>query len=460
MPVRDLVRLLGKEKCLTAPEDTACYAFDAGHDKGVSPLAAVLPETAAEVSQIMAWSQANTIPVIPRGAGSGLTGGAIPISKGIVLSLARMNRILEVDTQNLCAIVEPGVITADLQTAAQKQGLFYPPDPASQAISTMGGNIAENAGGMRAVKYGVTKAYVLGLEVVLPDGRILNLGSKCLKDVVGYSMTELFIGSEGTLGIITKAIVKLIPRPETIRTLAVCFDSMEKAGRAVPQIFKAGVVPCTLEFIDGTCLDAVEKAGFMAHCRELIHKETHAMLLIEVDGTPSHVAEDIQHIKRICTTLGMLSLGQAKTQQERDHLWHVRRSIHGALACISSQWMEEDISVPPAAIPKMLTALDQLAQNEQLILPSFGHYGDGNIHLSATGIGGPLSASREMTIRRHIFSLAVALGGRIAAEHGIGTAKKDFIDLNLNTDTLSFARQLKTLLDPNTLLNPGKIFSA
>ncbi len=458
MPVRELVHLLGKDKCLTAPEDTACYAFDAGHDKGRTPLAVVFPETAGEVSQIMAWSQVNTIPVIARGAGSGLTGGAVPAAKGIVLSLARMNRILEVDTQNLCAIVEPGVITADLQAAAQKQGLFYPPDPASQAVSTMGGNIAENAGGMRAVKYGVTKAYVLGLEVVLPDGRILNLGSKCIKDVAGYSMTELFIGSEGTLGIITKAIVKLIPRPETIRTLAVCFDSMERAGRAVPQIFKAGVVPCTLEFIDGTCLDAVEKAGFMTPCRALIHKETRAMLLIEVDGTPSHVAEDIQRIKQICTTLGVLSLGQAETRQERDHLWHVRRSIHGALTCISSQWMEEDIAVPPAAIPDMLTALDQLAQQEQLILPSFGHYGDGNIHLSATGVDGPLSASREMAIRQNIFSLTVALGGRIAAEHGIGTAKKDFIDLNLNSDTLSFARQLKTLLDPHTLLNPGKIF--
>ncbi|WDP90507.1 MAG: FAD-binding protein [Desulfobacter sp.] len=456
--VKELETLLGADKCLTAPEDTACYSFDAGHDRGGCPLAVVFPESTQEVSRVMAYARANEIPVVPRGAGSGLTGGAVPATGSIILSLARMNRILELDTQNLCAVVETGVVTAELQAAAGEQGLFYPPDPASQDISTIGGNIAENAGGMRAVKYGVTKAYVMGLEVVLPDGRILNLGSKCIKDVAGYSMTELFIGSEGTLGVITKAIVKLVPRPETVRTLAACFDSMEAAGRAVPEIFKAGVIPSTLEFIDGTCLEAVKKAGLMEASREFIHEKTRAMLLVEVDGKASQVEEDAGSISNICESMGMLSLGRAHRRGDRDNLWHVRRSIHGALAFISNHWMEEDISVPPAAIPEMLASLNRLAEKEGLIIPCFGHYGDGNIHLSATGTNAPLSPSRETDIRGQIFSLAVGLGGRIAAEHGIGIAKKNFIGLNLDDDTLDFARQLKAMLDPKYLLNPGKIF--
>ena len=458
MRQKELIRILGKEKCLFSREDTACYAFDAGHDKGRPPAAVVFPESVQEVSAVMAFAHGQNIPVIPRGAGSGLTGGAVPGKKGIVLSLARMNKILELDSQNLCAVVETGVVTSDLQAAAQKQGLFYPPDPASQDISTIGGNIAENAGGMRAVKYGVTKAYVLGLEVVLPDGKIITLGSKCIKDVAGYSMTELFVGSEGTLGLITKAIIKLIPLPQTVRTLALCFDSMEGAGRAVPEIFKAGVIPCTLEFIDADCLKAVRQAGLMETSRAFVHDDTRAMLLVEVDGKARQVEEDALSIKRICEKFGMLSQKQADSREDRDNLWHVRRSIHGALSFLSDQWMEEDISVPPAAIPEMLTGLGRLARKENLRIPCFGHYGDGNIHLSATGLNTPLSSSREPAIRRQIFSLAVNLGGRIAAEHGIGIAKKEYLGMNLDKDTLDLARQLKNMLDPASLLNPGKIF--
>ena len=455
---KDLTGILGKDKCLFAPEDTACYAFDAGHDKGCPPAAVVFPESTREVSAVMAYAHDRNIPVIPRGAGSGLTGGAVPGKTGIVICLARMNRILELDTQNLCAVVETGVITADLQAAAQKHGLFYPPDPASQDISTMGGNIAENAGGMRAVKYGVTKAYILGLEVVLPDGSIITLGSKCIKDVAGYSMTELFVGSEGTLGLITQAIVKLVPLPETVRTLAVCFDSMAGAGKAVPEIFKTGILPCTLEFIDATCLDAVRQAGLMEKSSAFVHENTRAMLLVEVDGRTGQVNEDAKQIKGICQNWGMLSLKHAESRADRDNLWQVRRSIHGALAFLCGQWMEEDISVPPAAIPEMLDALGALARKENLLIPCFGHYGDGNIHLSAAGLDGPLHPSREPEIRKQIFSLAVERGGRIAAEHGIGIAKREYLGMNLDTDTLDMAGRLKTMLDPKGLLNPGKIF--
>ena len=458
----DLVRLLGKDKCSFDLEDRTVYAYDAGEEEGDLPLtppcAVVYPESAEDVCAVMAYAHENGIPVIPRGAGSGLTGGAVPHMGGIILSLVRMNKILELDTKNLCAVVETGVVTADLQAAAAEAGLFYPPDPASQDVSTMGGNIAENSGGMRAAKYGVTKAYVLGLEVVLPDGRLVTLGSKCIKDVAGYSMTELFIGSEGTLGIITRAIVRLVPKPETVITLAVCFDSMEGAGRAVPEIFRAGVIPCTLEFIDSTCLTAVRKAGLLGSSQEFVHDRTRAMLLVEVDGRAAQVAEDVRQIRSLCEGFDMLSFAQAEGQADRDNLWHVRRSIHGALALLSDHWMEEDISVPPAAIPEMLSRLDRLAREENLMIPCFGHYGDGNIHLSAASLDSPLDPSGETDLRRKIFRHAADLGGRIAAEHGIGIAKKAFLEMNLDNDTLNFARQLKTVLDPNGLLNPGKVF--
>ena len=458
----DLVRLLGKDKCSFDLEDRTVYAYDAGEEEGAPPLtppcAVVYPESAQDVCAVMAHAHEHGIPVIPRGAGSGLTGGAVPHMGGIILSLVRMNKILELDTKNLCAVVETGVVTADLQAAAAEAGLFYPPDPASQDVSTMGGNIAENSGGMRAAKYGVTKAYVLGLEVVLPDGRLVTLGSKCIKDVAGYSMTELFIGSEGTLGIITKAIVKLVTRPETVKTLAVCFDSIHGAGAVVPAVMKAGIVPCTLEFIDATCLDAVRTVGLMGESESVVHEDTRAMLLMEVDGSAKDVERDAAAIEAICKDLGMLSLHRAETDTDRENLWHIRRSIHGALGVLCEHWLEEDISVPPASIPDMLDELAKLAEKENLRIPCFGHYGDGNIHLSAAEADAPFTPERAKTVKHAIFSKTVAMGGRIAAEHGIGTAKKEYLDLNLSTDTLDMAMQMKQMLDPKGILNPGKVF--
>lgn len=454
---RDLTVLVGEDNCLFSLEDLWTYSFDASKQRAM-PHAVVFPVCTDQVCAVMAYAHEHGIPVVPRGAGSGLTGGAIPAHGGIVMVLERMNKIIELDTDNLCAVVETGVVTAHLQAAAAETGLFYPPDPASQAFSTIGGNIAENAGGMRAAKYGVTKQYVLGLEVVLPNGDLIKLGSKCIKDVAGYSMTELFVGSEGTFGIITRAIVKLVPRPETVKTLAVCFGSIQDAGRVVPQVLKSGVVPCTLEFIDATCLKAVLEMDPLQGSEHQIHGATKAMLLIEVDGSARVVEKDAQTILDICRRSGMLSFRLAQAAKEREDLWRVRRSIHGAIMGLCPKWLEEDISVPPASIPLMLGKLQDLAQRENLRILCFGHYADGNIHLSASEQDAPLSTDRARVVKGRIFSETVGLGGRIAAEHGIGSAKKEYLGLNLDDATLNFAMKLKQMVDPKGVLNPGKVF--
>jgi glycolate oxidase len=415
------------------------------------PLAVVFAHTTTDVCHVMQYAADRRIPVVPRGAGSGLTGGAVPAMGGIVLVLERMNRILEIDTDNLCATVETGVITGILQKAVEKKGLFYPPDPASAGFSTI-------AGGMRAAKYGVTKQYVLGLEVVLPDGRLVTLGSKCIKDVVGYSMTELFVGSEGTLGVITKAIVRLVPLPETLQTLAVCFPDIQAAGRVVPMLLKTGVRPCTLEFIDRFCLAAVRKTGLSDPVASLISSDTGAMLLIELDGDEDAVAREAASVRQVCDRCGATGVHSARNPAEREQLWEVRRSIHGALAGLCPHWLEEDIAVPPASIPEMLEKLAALAREQHLRILSFGHFADGNIHLSVAEADAPLSPLRAGEVTQRIFSLTKVLGGRIAAEHGIGLVKKEFLGVNLDDATQSLALQIKKLLDPHGILNPGKIF--
>ena len=449
--------MLGPDQCLFDLEDRWTYAFDAGADHAL-PLAVVFAHTPEDVCHVMQYAAARRIPVVPRGAGSGLTGGAVPGMGGIVLVLERMNRILEIDTDNHCATVETGVITGTLQKAVEKKGLFYPPDPASAGFSTIGGNIAENAGGMRAAKYGVTKQYVLGLEVVLPDGRLITLGSKCIKDVVGYSMTELFVGSEGTLGVITKAIVRLVPLPKTLKTLAVSFPDIHAAGQVVPMLLKTGVTPCTLEFIDRFCLEAVTKTGLSEPVASLISSDTGAMLLIELDGDSDTVAKEAATVRQICGQCKATGIHSAQNPAEREQLWEVRRSIHGALAGLCPHWLEEDIAVPPASIPEMLEKLAALAQDQNLRILSFGHFADGNIHLSVSEADAPLSSQRAGEVTQRIFCLTKALGGRIAAEHGIGLAKKEYLDVNLDDATLDLAFQVKKMIDPHGILNPGKIF--
>ncbi len=450
--VRELKKLLGPDDFQDAIEDRLTYAFDAAGENSL-PQAVIFPRNVEQISAVLRIADQYRIPVVPRGAGSGLTGGAVPVSGGLVMAMEHMNRIIEIDADNRLAIVEPNVITAELHQAVEKIGLFYPPDPASMTFSTIGGNIAENAGGMRAVKYGVTKDYVMGLEVVLPGGRIIHTGSKCIKDVVGYDLTRLFVGSEGTLGVITKAILKLLPRPESKQTLTATFTSLALAGRTIIDVFKQGVIPATLEFLDQTCLEAVEK-----NLRLGLPPEAKVMLLIEVDGRPDEINRGARQITNLCRANQALAVNIAENEQEQTELWRARRAVHASLQTVRTHWVEEDISVPMARLVEMLEKLERIGREHNLLIACFGHAGDGNLHLSLAGAEkysdlGPIDKTRNLILKE-----VVALEGRIAAEHGIGSVKREKIGWNLDSPTLELMQEIKGLLDPNGILNPDKIF--
>jgi len=445
-----LQAILDKDRCTFSPEDLVAYSYDANEEKRATPDGVVLPANTEEVSAIVKLANIYNVPITPRGGASGYTGGCVPVRGGIVMAMDRFNRILEIDADNYLVIVEPGVITKNLQEAVTEIGLMYPPDPASTAFSTIGGNIAENAGGIRAVKYGVTKNYVMGLEVVLPTGEIIRTGSKCIKDVVGYNLTELFVGSEGTLGIITKAIVKIVPVPEGRRTMTATFSSLEKAAHAVKAIYSTGVRPATLEFLDRISIESVVKAtGFDASPDE------GALLLIEVDGAEQALDDEVNKIEKACAECDVISFKKAESEEEREELWKARRALSFALSEISHEWEDDDISVPISRIPQMIRKLDQIAAHHDIIIANFGHYGDGNIHIGmTTGKSGkpfPMSAKTE------VVEAAVELEGRIAAEHGIGCVKNHNLQWNIDAPTLGLMRNIKQLLDPNGILNPGKV---
>lgn len=447
-----LVRLIGEENVLDAREDRLTYAYDASGGRCM-PDAVVFPQNASQVSAILAMADARKIPVVPRGAGSGLTGGAVPLAGGLVMAMDRCNRILEVDTDNLQAIVEPGVVTARLHAAVEAQGLFYPPDPASMTFCTIGGNIAENAGGMRAVKYGVTKDFVMGLEVVLANGEIIHTGSRCIKDVVGYDLTRLFVGSEGTLGVVTRAVLKLLPLPEAKQTLLAAFGTMDQAARTVADIIQGGIVPTTLEFMDRHCIRAVnrfQEGGLPA--------DAAAALLVEVDGKRSEIGIDLDRVNRVCQSNHALTVDIARQKARQEALWQARRSVHTALGQLRSGWVEEDIAVPIARIPDMIRRLDAIAKEMKVLIASFGHAGDGNIHVSLATADQITPPEHLSKAREAVLKAAIALEGRIAAEHGIGMLKRNKIGWNLDEATISLMQNIKRLLDPNGILNPGKIF--
>ncbi len=444
--------MLGREHYLESMEDRLTYAYDASGGQCL-PEAVAFPENVAQVSELLSISNTYGISVVPRGAGSGLTGGAVPLAGGIVMTMDRFDRIVAVDTDNLQAIVEPGVVTSRLHAAVEAQGLFYPPDPASMDFCSIGGNIAENAGGMRAVKYGVTKDFVMGLEVVLANGEIIHTGSRCVKDVVGYDLTRLFVGSEGTLGVVTRAILKLLPMPEAKLTLLATFDAIGPAARSVADIIKRGIIPTTLEFMDKHCLRAV--AGYTDTG---LPADAGAALLVEVDGRRSDIDADLKRVQSVCTANGALVLQVAREKGDQEKLWRARRSIHAALVQLRPQWEEEDISVPIARITDMVCKMEEIGREHDVLIVTFGHAGDGNIHIS-------IAPRRERTppqnlhnAREAILKATVSLEGRIAAEHGIGYVKRNQIGWNLDENTLALMQRIKSLLDPNGILNPGKIF--
>ena len=455
--IDNLVKTVGKEGVLYSPEDLAVYSYDGTFAEG-RPEIIVLPETTEQVSQVVRLAAEAQVPIVPRGMGSGLAAGSIPIpSGGIVLCLTRMNHILEIDIQNATVSVEAGVITADLQKEVEKQGLFYPPDPSSIRHSTIGGNIACNAGGPRCLKYGVTGDYVLGLTVVLADGNILTTGGKPIKDVTGYDLNGLFTGSEGTLGLITEALLRLVARPQFARTALADFVSLEAASRTVNAILSAGIVPATLELMDQTALACIEEAMHLG-----LATDVEASLLIETDGADLQaVQREIEACVKICNDCGARSVKMAQSEAERSSLWKARRSISPSLARKAPNKLGEDITVPRSAIPEVVQRLRGISAKYELPIVIFGHAGDGNLHPNILfDKRQPEQWAKVEQMVGEIFETSLVLGGTLSGEHGVGALKRPYLEKALGPVSIEVQKQIKRALDPMNLLNPGKMFPA
>ncbi len=450
-----LAAIVGPSNVLTKPEDLVPYGFDGTAALRETPGIVALPATTAEVAACVQLAASHQLAITTRGSGTGLSGGSVPPPGGLVLCLVRMNRILGTDPKNLNLRAQSGVITARIDEAAAAHGLFYPPDPGSMKISTIGGNVAENSGGLRGLKYGVTRDYVMGIEVVLPDGRIATFGNACVKDVAGYSMKDLFIGSEGTLGIITEVLLKLLPRPASRRTLLASFDRMEDAAETVSAIIAAKIIPCTLEFLDRMTIRCVEdfaKIGLPTDCE--------ALLLMETDGHPAAVADEADRMAEIARAHGARDVTTAKDEAESLKLASARRSAFSALARIRPTTILEDVTVPRSALAEMVSFVAATAAEHKLTVGTFGHMGDGNLH--PTFLTDERDADEMHRVHLALDAIVgktLALGGTITGEHGIGLAKKPWLRQQLGDSSYDLMHRIKQTLDPHNLLNPGKIFT-
>jgi glycolate oxidase len=452
--IAHLEKITGKDGVLFTPEDLAVYGYD-GTFEDHRPDIVVLPHTTEQVSQIVNLAGRERIPLVTRGMGSGLAAASVPFQGGIVLTLTRMNRILEIDQVNSTAHVEAGVVTADLQIAVEKLGLFYPPDPSSIRHSTIGGNIACNAGGPRCLKYGVTGDYVLGLTVVLADGRILKTGGKLIKDVVGYDLNALFTGSEGTLGVITEALLRLTARPMFARTALVEFAALEDASRTVNAILLAGIIPATLELMDETAIACIEEALHLG-----LPLDVEAILLVETDGTDdASVLREIEAVANICQETGARQVKVAKDESERANLWQARRSVSPALARKAPNKLGEDITLPRSAIPEAVRRLKAISAKYALPIVIFGHAGDGNLHPNILfDKRDPDQWAKVQQMAAEEFALALELGGTLSGEHGVGALKRPYMEQALGQVSIEIQKRIKAALDPLNILNPGKVF--
>jgi glycolate oxidase/D-lactate dehydrogenase len=453
-PVDKLLEALGKEKVNTSIVERKLYSYDATPipiDRAV-PSAVVFPENHDDVVKLVRICYQEGIPMFPRGAGSGLTGGAVPTKEnGVVVSFERMNRF-KVDENNTTAEVEPGVITAQFQEHVEKLGLFYPPDPSSFKYSTIGGNIAENAGGPRCLKYGVTREYVLGLTVVVKDGDVLKLGNPVIKDVAGYDLTKLFVGSEGTLGLITSSNLKLIPKPKARATALALFENLEHVGRAVTKIMTSGIFPSALEFMDRDAIKAVEDFKPVG-----LPRDVEALLLIEVDGSPQSVREDINQIKGLLEPMG-IRVKTAESKKEEERLWMARKSLGPALGNLKSGKINEDIVFPRIYLSEAIPKLRQIAEKYHLLMVIFGHIGDGNLHVNL--LYDKQNREEEEKAERavdEVFELALSYHGSITGEHGVGLTKKKFLKWQFGDIGYELLKGIKLLFDPKNLFNPGKM---
>jgi glycolate oxidase len=415
----------------------------------------VRPATTGQVAGIARLCHEHWIPLVPRGAGTGYSGGAVPVMGGLVVALERLDRIVEIDATNLLAVVEPHVVTADLQRAVEGRGLYYPPDPASLAQCSLGGNVAENAGGPRAFKYGTTKRYVLGLEAVLPTGEIVTTGGRTTKNVVGYDLTALLVGSEGTLAIVTKIILRLVAKPPALATLRATFPHVDRAVDAVTAIVAAGVEPALLELVDRASLEAAER-----HLgRSLAPAGTEAVLLVEVDGPAAGLDEQARLVAAGCLRAGAVECHRAAGEAERAELWHVRRELSHALRSLAPRKLNHDVVVPKGRLPELMALVDRLRRASGLTIACFGHAGDGNIHVNIMVDPADAGAMRRAhDAERALFEGVVGLGGAISGEHGIGYAKMPFVPLQLSVAEIALMRRIKSAFDPRGILNPGKIF--
>ncbi len=442
--------IVGTDWFLDTPEDLATYSYDAFLPEFM-PDAVVVPGRTEEISKIMHLANREKINIIPRGAGTNICGGSVARQGGIIIAFHRMNKILEIDPDNMCAVVQPGVVNADLQKEVAGYGLMYPPDPASMFVSTIGGNVALNAGGPRGVKYGVTRDYLLGLEVVLPTGEVMETGGKVLKSVSGYDLTRLMCGSEGTLGIITEITVRLVPLPSAKATLQATFSDLDDAAKTVSAIIGSGIVPTTLELMDRVILDVIGDYGGAQ-----FHEDAEALLLIEVDGEEVLVEKQAEIIERFCKARGAVVVEKAGTPEEADKLWQARRTAFGAVASLRPNCIVEDATVPVKRLPEIIRKIVELTEKYQLKIGVLAHAGDGNLHpLIMTDLRDEDEMARIDKALDELFEAAIGMGGTLSGEHGIGIAKDRFMHMEFSERAIEIMRGIKRVFDPNNIMNPG-----
>lgn len=448
-----LKNIVGSDNTLFDKESLLCYSYDATPDVPQNiPAAYVTPTSTAQVQEVVQFCRDNNLAIYPRGSGTNLSGGTVPLKEGIIMGMVKLNKILEVDPENLTATVQPGVIIQDLNKEITPHGLLYPPDPGTVATATMGGSVAECAGGLRGLKYGVTKHYIMGLEVVLANGKVMRCGGKTVKNVTAYDMVKLFVGSEGTLGIITELTVKLIPAPETRATFMASYKNLDDAASTITEIIGGKVIPATLEILDNVTIRTVENYASVG-----LPTDAEAILLIEVDGIPEVVEKEARIVTEACTNNNG-ELKKAETAAERDSLWSARRAALPALAQVRPTTILEDATVPRSKIPDMLRALKEIAERHNITIGTFGHAGDGNLHPTIlTDERDTEEMKRVHKAIDDIFASALELGGTLSGEHGVGIGKKKYLESEFGEAGLEALKAVKGALDPENLFNPGKI---
>lgn len=451
--IKEFEAIVGAENVMTAESDRHAYSYDAAVLDSQIPALVVRPMKSEELGRVVKLCNDNALPLTVRGAGTNLSGGTIPLPGGVVILTNGMSKILEINEQDLYAVVEPGVVTAKFATEVAKRGLFYPPDPGSQAVSTLGGNVAENAGGLRGLKYGVTKDYVMGIEFFDVEGELVKSGSRTVKCVSGYNLAGLMVASEGTLGIFNEITLKLIPPPQAAKAMMAVFDTMAAASETVAAIIAAKIVPATLEFMDNFTIRTVEnfrQAGLPV--------DAESLLLIEVDGHKAQVEEEAAQVEAICREHGAASITVAKDAAQRDKVWQARRDALPALAKLRPTCVLEDATVPRSKIPAMMAAMTDISKKYGLTIGVFGHAGDGNLHPTIlTDKRDKAEWTKVEEAVDAIFEAALGLGGTLSGEHGIGTAKSKYLEKETSRGTIAYSRRMKSVLDPKGILNPGKI---